>query len=84
MSCKKPVLMAIDGISKELIEEAEGGSYVEPENPEAYRSVIMGYLKNKERLVIEGENGFRYVKENFDREVLATRYLEFIKSKVLN
>jgi glycosyltransferase involved in cell wall biosynthesis len=84
MSCKKPVLMAIDGVSKELIEEAEGGSYVEPENPEAYRSVIMGYLKNKERLVIEGENGFRYVKENFDREVLATRYLEFIKSKVLN
>ncbi|NDC40781.1 MAG: glycosyltransferase WbuB, partial [Chitinophagia bacterium] len=32
MSCKKPILMAIDGVSRELLEDAGAGTYVEPEN----------------------------------------------------
>ena len=32
MACKKPVLLAIDGVSRTLIEEANCGFYVEPEN----------------------------------------------------
>src|SRR5690606_25040872 len=32
MSCKKPVLLAIDGVSRDLIEAADCGVYVEPEN----------------------------------------------------
>jgi hypothetical protein len=31
MSCKKPVLMAIDGVSRELVEESNEDLYVEPE-----------------------------------------------------
>ncbi|MDO9551474.1 glycosyltransferase family 4 protein [Rhodonellum sp.] len=84
LSCKKPVLMAIDGVSRELIEKAKAGSYVIPENAQSYREVILGYLNNPERLAIEGENGLKFVKENFDREVLSTRYLHLIQEKVLN
>src|SRR5690606_30038539 len=43
-SCKKPVLMAIDGVSAELVRDAEAGSFVEPENAAEYERVIREYL----------------------------------------
>src|SRR5690606_9317489 len=43
-SCKKPILMAIDGVSRELVEAAQAGTYVEPENPEEYNRIIRLYL----------------------------------------
>ncbi len=77
-SCKKPVLMAIDGISRELVEEANAGAYVEPENALEYERVIRNYIAHPERLIIEGENGYKFAKQYFDREKLATRYIALI------
>lgn len=82
MACKKPILMAIDGVSRELVETAAAGSYVEPENTAEYSRVIRAYLQDPRRLAQEGENGFRYAKANFDRQVLAARYLEYLQQKV--
>ncbi len=78
MSCKKPILMAIDGVSRELLEDAKAGSYVEPENTAEYNRIIRQYLNDPERLRTEGENGYRFAKENFDREVLAKKYISYI------
>ncbi len=80
MSCKRPILMAIDGVSRELLEAAGAGSYVEPENTAEYNRVIRIYLNDPERVKREGESGYRFAKENFDRGVLAKKYLEHIKS----
>ncbi len=80
MSCKKPILMAIDGVSRELVEAAGAGIYVEPENTEEYNRIIRTYLNDPERLQREGESGYRFAKENFDREVLAGRYLDYISA----
>lgn len=82
MSCKKPILMAIDGVSRELLEDAGAGSYVEPENTAEYNRVIREYLADPQRLEREGESGYRFAKENFDREVLAKKYLAYISNIV--
>lgn len=82
MSCKKPILMAIDGVSRELVEKAQAGSYVEPENTEAYNQIIRQYLDDPERLQREGENGYRFAHERFDRRVLAMEYLNHLKKMV--
>ena len=74
-SCKKPVLMAIDGVSRQLVEEAKAGSYVEPENSSAYNLIIREYLKDPQRLIREGENGYQFAKLNFDRQILAEKYI---------
>lgn len=79
MACKKPILMAIDGVSRELVEKAEAGIYVEPENPEDFASKIRLYLNDPERIKREGENGNRFAKQNFDRKVLADKYIEHLK-----
>ena len=83
MSCKVPVLMAIDGVSRQLVEEADCGVYIEPENIEEYDKHIRGYINNFERLQKEGNNGYEYAKKHFDRNVLARKYLNQIKEKVL-
>ncbi len=79
MSCKKPILMAIDGVSRELVEAAKAGVYVEPENISEYNRIIREYLNNPNRLQMEGESGYKFAQQNFDREVLANKYLQYIK-----
>lgn len=80
MSCRKPILMAIDGVSRELVEDAGAGCYVEPENIEEYNRIIREYIADPERLKREGDSGYLYAKQNFDREVLAGRYLTHIEN----
>lgn len=75
MSCKKPILMAIDGVSRALVETAQAGSYVEPENVDEYKRIITAYLNDPIKLQIEGLNGYNYAREHFDREILANKYL---------
>lgn len=79
MSCQKPILMAIDGVSRQLVEEAQAGLYVEPENAEDFAEKIRYYLQNLDLVKQHGLNGYRYAKVNFDREVLAKRYLDSLK-----
>jgi len=81
-SCKKPVLMAIDGVSRDLVEVANAGTYVEPENIDEYDRIIRDYLINQSRLKLEGDNGYEYSKANFDRGYLAKKYLNEIKRLV--
>jgi glycosyltransferase involved in cell wall biosynthesis len=82
MSCKKPILLAIDGVSRELIEEANCGIYVEPENPSAIAAGIRSVLNDPNKLIEMGENGYNHALQNFDRKVLASRYLDHMKTVV--
>ncbi|NCX94900.1 MAG: glycosyltransferase WbuB [Chitinophagia bacterium] len=82
MSCKKPILMAIDGVSRELLEDAQAGTYVEPENTAEYNRIIRHYLANPHLLKEQGDNGYAYAKENFDREILAKKYINYIANIV--
>lgn len=80
MACKKPILMVIDGVSRELVEKAKAGIYVEPENPLDFAEKIKQYLKSPNLIKEQGENGYSYAKTNFDRAILAKKYLSFIQN----
>ena len=80
MSCKKPILMAIDGVSRILIENAKCGMYVEPENSEDYNKKIRQCMANPDVLKRQGESGYIYARENFDREMLADKYLTVLEN----
>ena len=77
-SCKKPVLMAIDGISRKLVEKAGAGVYVEPENPEEFAEKVRYYLNNPELIEKQGQNGYNYARKHFDRERLAQQFLSYL------
>ena len=80
MSCKKPVLLAIDGVSRKLINDAKCGIYVEPEN---ITSIVEGVKKmvnmHPKEIVQMGGDGYTFAKEHFDRNMLAQQYLLEIK-----
>ncbi len=78
MACKKPILMAIDGVSRQLVEEAQAGVYVEPENPVDFAQKIRMYLTNPDLVSQHGLNGYGYAKENFDRALLASKYVGYL------
>ncbi len=83
MACKIPVLMVIDGVSRQLVEDAQCGIYVEPENPADFKEKVLHYLNMpKAERQKEGELGYAYAKEHFDRTQLANKYLNYIKDIV--
>ncbi len=80
MACKLPIFMVIDGVSRELVEDAACGVYVEPENPEDFADKIEMYLqKSQKELLDEGERGYQYAKLHFDRAKLAKNYTLYLK-----
>jgi glycosyltransferase involved in cell wall biosynthesis len=76
MACKKPILMAIDGVSRDLVEEANAGCFVEPENPVDFSEKVLYYLHNTKRVVEQGENGYEYANRKFHRVHLAKEYIQ--------
>lgn len=81
--CGKPVLMAIDGISRELVEQAEAGSFVRPEDPADLAEKVKCYMDNPGMLREHGENGYRFAKAYFDREKLAKRFMRRISEMLI-
>jgi glycosyltransferase involved in cell wall biosynthesis len=82
MSCKKPILMAIDGVSKDLVETADCGLFVEPDSSEDFTRKIRIYLKDRALSKKHGENGYAFAKKHFNRKDLAQEYLEELEKIV--
>lgn len=76
MSCKKPILLLIDGVSRELVEKADCGFYFEPENATAIAKGIKQIINSDQNIEILGVNGYEYAKKHFDRTKLADQYLK--------
>jgi len=83
MSAARPIIIGIDGVVRELVEDARAGIYVEPENAKEFANAVLK-LKEKPQLCNEcGRNGLDFVKQNFARDVLADKYISIIIDKVL-
>src|SRR5262249_51273588 len=41
MSCARPLILAVDGQARQIVEEAQAGIYVEPEDSQAMAEAIM-------------------------------------------
>jgi glycosyltransferase involved in cell wall biosynthesis len=52
---------------------------VEPENPSDWSEKIREYMKHSDRIQQQGENGYQYARQHFDRTDLAMKYLEYLK-----
>ncbi len=82
MACKKPVLMLIDGVSRTLVEEAGCGLYAEPENSKDIISRILELSADAGLCERMGNRGYAYAKQNFDRQVLAKKYVSEIENRL--
>ena len=79
MACRRPILMAIDGVSRKLVEDARCGIYAEPENSDALAAAVRQLMESPEQAAQMGQNGYAYARAHFDRAALASTYLTKIK-----
>lgn len=79
MACSTPIIAAFDTDSElsEVIEEANAGICVEPENPEKLADAIL-YMANGDANEFTG--GRKYVLENASKEKCTEKYVKTIKS----
>ena len=74
MAAGKPVLLAIDGVIREVVEKANAGIFVEPGNPTSLANAALRIKANSNEAHQLGENGQSYVNENFHRGKLAEKF----------
>ncbi len=79
MIMKKPILIGVEGESREIVEAANCGLPFEPENSDELVEKILQFHDQKNLTEIMGENGFDYVVRNFDREKIASKYYEILE-----
>jgi glycosyltransferase involved in cell wall biosynthesis len=79
MACGLPVILAVKGEAREVLEEARAGIPVEPEDPGQLAQAIMR-LKEHPLLREEfGRNGRDFVTSHYDRKQLAGRLEEVLR-----
>jgi glycosyltransferase involved in cell wall biosynthesis len=74
MAAGLPLIVMINGEARALMETAEAGLHVEPENPQALARAIGALAADPARRRQLGENGRRFVVHHFDRAVIAKRF----------
>ncbi|HNX26110.1 MAG TPA: glycosyltransferase family 4 protein [Phycisphaerae bacterium] len=82
MSCAKPIIIGIDGVARKLVEDAKAGLFAEPENPDAFIDAIRKIKDNSELRDAMGKSGLEYVRQNYDRKVLAEKYIDILQKLV--
>ena len=78
MAAARPVVLAIDGVIREVIEAADGGIAVPPGNPQAIADAVRSLCLNRVRGEQMGRDGREYVVKFFDRNQQAKQFGELI------
>ncbi len=79
MSCGRPVVLAVQGQAQEIIETANAGICVPPENSEALAAAVERLCADKEQRERFGRNGRNYIVNHMSRKQTAVEYLEVIE-----
>ncbi|MGE5499571.1 MAG: glycosyltransferase family 4 protein, partial [Syntrophothermus sp.] len=84
MIMRKPILIGVNGEARKIVEDAESGTYFEPENSDDLVEKIGFYYNHNDYRKLHGENGYKFVLENFDRRKLAGDFLNIVKCLINN
>lgn len=82
MAAGRPVILAIDGVVREVVIKAEAGIPVKPGDPEALANAISGLAEDPSERRAMGENGRRYVEKHFDRPAVAVQLARLMENMV--
>jgi colanic acid biosynthesis glycosyl transferase WcaI len=80
MSCEKPVIVAVDGEARRIVEEAGAGVFVEPEDSNALAEAIQALEADPERRRRMGASGRQYIVGRLSREQTAKTYISVLEN----
>ena len=82
MSCGRPVILGVDGQARKIVEEAQAGVFVEPEDVRALVQTITRLAGDAELRETLGSNGRRFIVQHFSRQQTAETYLNVLADLV--
>jgi colanic acid biosynthesis glycosyl transferase WcaI len=80
MSCARPVIVAVEGQARKIVEEASAGIAIEPEDAGALVQAITGLADDQALRFDLGQNGRRYITERFSRAETAAKFADILKT----
>ena len=82
MAAGRPVVLAIDGVIREVVEAAGCGIFVQPGDPSALAEAIITLVADPERSRKMGMAGRKYLEEYFSRERIAEKLVGLLEDMV--
>lgn len=79
MVMQKPVVLGVQGEARKILQAAQGGIAIEPENVAALVAAVLQLKQNKALYQKMAKSGYEHVCRNYDRKKIAKRYWEFFK-----
>jgi colanic acid biosynthesis glycosyl transferase WcaI len=80
MACERPVIVAVDGQARQIVEEASAGIFVEPENSQDLVKAVVDLAEDPERRRLMGASGRQYIVNRSSREKTARDYLTVLEA----
>ncbi len=84
MAMARPIIISVDGESRELVEKAAAGIFCKPEDPVMLKEKILELKGNPQLCQTLGRNGRAFVQAHFDRNKLADRYQQLLHGLIKN
>jgi glycosyltransferase involved in cell wall biosynthesis len=79
MAAGRPVIMAIDGVARQVVEQAGAGMFCSPGDPEQLAAAVRELAVDPHKARQMGLNGRRYIEDHFDRAKLAGELVDLIE-----
>jgi glycosyltransferase involved in cell wall biosynthesis len=79
MAMERPLILGVEGESKAIIEEADCGICIEPENDDELVGALRNLHDDDGLGVRLGKNGRRCVEGRYNRDSLAAEYLDLLR-----
>lgn len=79
MAAGRPVVLAIDGVIREVVERAGAGLYAPPGNAEDLAGAVRTLADEPARALEMGRRGRAYIEAHFDREILTGQFVKILE-----
>ncbi|WP_419662632.1 glycosyl transferase, family I [Desulfosarcina variabilis str. Montpellier] len=80
MAAGRPTVLAIDGVIRDVIEAAQGGIFVPPNNPEELAEAVAMLHDDPDRAKEMGQSARHHVATFFNRNVQAKQFIDLVES----
>ena len=80
MAAARPTILAIDGVIRQVVESANGGVFVPPDNPAKLAEAIRSLSADRARGRAMGESARQYVVQHFNRDTHGGEFIALIRA----
>jgi glycosyltransferase involved in cell wall biosynthesis len=82
MAAGRPTILAIDGVIRQVIEAAQGGIFVPPNNPQALADAVSLLKQDPQKAAEMGKSARQYVQSHFERHKQAEQFHQLLLESV--